>query len=238
MNGGGDGLLGDANGGGTRGVLPDVRRGSGTAMNLSILNTQTTTTSVTVTASYARLDLPDLVRVYNIPAGRVLNLTGAQFGLLNGQQAGIRYTSTAPVTMNVIQYRNGDGNATNTATHAALEYVVGDAWVNPAQAGINYLETLGLYNPAGTTVQVTVRILFFDGATSTSTFNVGPDDFAFVAIDQLPAILSRPGPAAFSLVVSSNVPFVATFTHYDLNFNGGWGTIAAPIGLLTSLASI
>lgn len=238
VNGGGDGLLGDPNGGGTRGVLPDVRRGSGTAMNLSILNAQTSTTTVTVTASYARLDLPDLVRVYSIPAGSVLNLTGAQFGLLNGQQAGLRYTSDAPVTMNVIQYRNGDGNATNTATHAALEYVVGDAWVNPRQAGVNYLETLGLYNPASTTVQVTVRVLFFDGATSTSTFNVGPDNFAFVAIDQLPAVLSRPGPAAFSLVISSNVPFVASFTHYDLNFNGGWGTIAAPIGLLTSLATV
>lgn len=238
VNGGGDGLLGDSNGGGTRGVLPDVRRGSGVSTSISILNTQNTTTSVTVTASYAQLDLPDLVRVYNIPAGSVLNLSGAQFGLLNGQQAGIRYTSTAPVTFNVIQFRNGDGNATNTATHAALEYVVGDAWVNPAQAGINYLETLGLYNPAATTVQVSIRILFFDGATATTTVNVGADDFAFIAIDQLPAILSRPGPAAFSLVISSSTPFVASFTHYDLNFNGGWGTIAAPIGLLTPLASI
>ena len=83
-----------------------------------------------------------------------------------------------------------------------------------------------------------IQIRFFDGATSTQTVNVSADDFVFLAVDQFPAVLSRPGPAAFSLVVSASTPIVAGFTHYDLNFNGGWGTLAAPIGLTNPLSTI
>ncbi len=237
-NGGGDGLNGDSTGGATKGIVPSITSGSGVSSAVSILNTGTTTSTVTIRASYSRLDLPDLIRVINVPAGSVVNLTGQQLGLLSGQQAGLRYTSTTPVTMNTMQYRNGDGDASNTATAAALQYVIGDAYVVPAQAGINYREQLAIYNPANAAAQVTIQILFFDGATASQTVNVGSDNFVFLAVDQFPAVLSRPGPAAFSLVVSAATPIVAGFTHYDLNFHGGWGTLAAPIGLTNPLATI
>jgi len=238
VNGGGDGLNGDSTGGAIEGVVPQITSGSGVSTNISILNTGTITSTVTIRASYSRLDLPDLVRVYNVGAGRVLNLTGQQLGLLSGQQAGLRYTASTPVTLNTFQYRNGDGDATNTATVAALEYVIGDAYVVPAQAGINYLEQLGIYNPSAATIQVDIDILFFDGATATQTITIGADDFAFIAVDQFPAVLSRTGAAAFSLVISAATPIVVAFTHYDLNFNGGWGTLAAPIGLTNPLSTI
>ncbi len=237
-NGGGDGLNGDSTGGAIEGVVPQITRGSGVTTSLSILNTESVTSTVTIRASYSRLDLPDLVRIYNVAPGSVLNLTGQQLGLLNGQQAGLRYTASSPVTLNTFMYRNGDGDASNTATAAALEYVIGDAYVVPAQAGINYREQLSIYNPASTTIQVTIDILFFDGATATQTVNIAADDFAFLAVDQFPSVLSRPGPAAFSLVVSAATPIVVGFTHYDLNFNGGWGTLGAPIGLTNPLSTI
>jgi len=237
-NGGGDGLNGDSEGGAVEGIVPAITRGSGVTSNISILNTNDTTSTVTIRASYSRLDLPDLVRVYNVGPGRVLNLTGQQLGLLSGQQAGLRYTSSLPVTVNTVQYRNGDGDASNTATSAALEYVIGDAYVVPAQAGINYREQLAIYNPAATGIEVQIQILFFDGATAVETVNISSDDFAFIAVDQFVSVLSRPGPAAFSLVVSASTPIVVGFTHYDLNFNGGWGTLGAPIGLTNPLSMI
>lgn len=237
-NGGGDGVNGDSTGGAIEGVVPQITSGSGVSTNISILNTGTTTSTVTIRASYSRLDLPDLVRVLNVGPGRVLNLTGQELGLLNGQQAGLRYTASSPVTLSTFLYRNGDGDASATATAAALEYVIGDAYVVPAQAGINYREQLGIYNPASSTIQVSIEILFFDGATATQTVTIAADDFEFIAVDQFPAVLSRPGPAAFSLVVSASTPIVVGFTHYDLNFNGGWGTLAAPIGLTNPLSTI
>ncbi len=238
VNSGGDGLLGDANGGATAGVIPNVSTGGGVTSSLSFLNTNSAPATVTVVASYARVDLPDLTRVITVQAGRQSTITLASLGLINGQQAGIRYTSNLAVTASVIEYQNGDGNTTSAATFAAQRYVFGDLFVNPASAGITYIEKLGVYNPSATAIDITIQFLFTDGTTSSRTVNVGAADFAFVKIDQESAILSRGSATAFSLVVSSATPIVASISHYDLFLNGGWSTLGAPIGLTNAIATL
>ena len=57
-------------------------------------------------------------------------------------------------------------------------------------------------------------------------------------IDQQPAIIGRPSPTAFSLVLTGATPFVAGMTHYDLFLNGGWSAIGAPIGLTNPLSTL
>lgn len=237
-NNGGDGLLGDADGGTTAGVIPNISSGGGVNSSLSFLNTNSTPATITVTASYARVDLPDLVRVITVQPNRQFTISLSTLGVLNSQQAGIRYTSNVPVTGSVTEYQNGDGDATASATVAAREYVFGDLFVNPAYAGVTYIEKLGLFNPSATAIDVTVRFLFTDGTTANLVVNVGAGDFGFVQIDQATQILSRGSPTAFSLDITSQTPIVASLSHYDLYLNGGWSTLGAPIGLTVPVSTI
>jgi len=237
-NSGGDGLLGDPDGGTVAGVIPNVSTGGGVSSELSFLNTNSSPVTVTITASYARVDLPNLVRVISLPANRQFSTTLAALGLINGQTAGLKYTATAPVTASVIEYQNGDGNLTQAATVAAREYTFGDLFVNPAFAGITYRERLGLFNPSATAIDVTIKFLFEDGTSTNLIVNVAAGNFGFVQIDQQNAILSRGTPTAFSLDVTSQTPIVASLTHYDLFLNGGWSTLGSPIGLTNAISTL
>lgn len=206
-NGGGDGLLGDSDGGSKVGVIPNVSSGGGVTSSLSILtNTNSTPVTITVTASYSRVDLPDLVRVITVPANRQFSQSLATLGLINGQTAGLRYTASTAVTASVIEYQNGDGDATAAATKAARQWIFGDLLVNPDFAGIAYIERLGLYNPEPPGVDITLTYLFTDSTTATQTISLAAGDFGFVQIDQQTPILSRPGPTGFSLSVTRTRP--------------------------------
>lgn len=239
LNSGGDGLLGDKKGGSIEGVVGGVSTGGGSSGRLALLNSGTEPVTAVVTASYARVDLPDVTRVIVVQPGRVFSQTLAEFGLTNSEVAGIRYTSNLPLTMNVIQYQNGDGDSPTTATEAASRFIFGDAFMNPRRAGITYLEDMTLYNPGNTSVDVTITYLFRNNAPSKSTVvTVGAGKFSFVSIDQDPNILSLTNTQPFSISVGANTPFVAFFTHYDRFLNGGWSALGAPIGLSNDLSTI
>lgn len=238
LNSGGDGLLGDRNGGAIEGVIPGVSTGGGVTSRLAILNTHNQPVTVTVTASYARVDLPDLTRVIVIQPGRTFSQTLQAFGLTNSEVAGLRYTSTLPVTASVIQYQNGDGDATAAATEAATRFLFGDAFMNPRRAGITYIENLSLFNPGTSSMDITLTFLFPDGTSQSTSVNVGGGDFAFISIDQQPIILSMPRSQGFSMSIAAANPFVASFTHYDRFLNGGWSTLGFPVGLTNELSTI
>lgn len=235
---GGDGLLGDIEGGAVSAVIPGVSTGSGVTSRLAILNAGTQPATVTLTASYARVDLPDLVRVLTIEPGRVLSQTLQQIGLTDSEVAGLKIVSNVPVTSSVMQYRDGDGDSTYSLDRVGTRYLFGDAFINPAKAGITQKENLSLYNPAKVAIDIVVRFVFRDGTSSSTTINVGAGKFAFVSIDQQPAILGLPSAQGFSLDVFSTSPFAAVFDHYDLNLAGGWSTVGVPVGLLNALSTI
>ena len=239
LNGGGDGTLGDSDGGSIEGVTSSVSTGGGVSGRLAILNSGTEAATVTVTASYSRVDIPDLTRVIVVQPGRTFSQSLAQFGLTNGEVAGLRYTSNNPVTMNVIQYQNGDGDGTVTATRAATKWQFGDAFMNPRRAGITYIEDLTFFNPGNSTLDITVTFIFRNSAPSQSTtISVSAGDFAFVSVDQQPIILGLTNSQPFSISVSGATPFVAFFTHYDRFLNGGWTALGSPVGLENDLSSI
>jgi hypothetical protein len=236
---GGDGLLGDADGGTTQGVVTNISSGAGSTSFVSFVNTDNQAAIVTFSADYGRTDIPKLVRVFTVPAHSQFNRDLASVGLIAGQTAGLTYSSNIPVTMQVTEYKLGDGDSTTTATSAARQYFFGDLFVNPALAGIKYIEQLGLYNPSAVAVDVTATFVFNDGsAPVNATFHINPSTFKFVQIDQQPAILSRPTTSPFSLLISGATPFIAGLTHYDLFLNGGWSAIGAPIGLTNPLPTL
>lgn len=246
QNGRGFALLGDPNGGSVTGVVPSISTGSGVESAVAIYNPGSSSVAVTIRATYQRADLPDLVRTITVAPGGRFSASMAQLGLIDSQVAGLRYEATAPVTFSTHQYRVGDGDATAAATRAATTALIGDAFVNPAVAGITYIEELALYNPASIDVNITITFLFSDGtvgqyvdpSTGQNFINLRPDSFGFIRIDQQPAILSRPDLAFFSIRLEAPTPFVSAFNHYDLFLNGGWGTLPAPVGLTVPLSRI
>ncbi len=236
---GGDGLLGDSDGGTTQGVVTNVTAGGGATTGVSFLNTGTQSAVVTFTADYGRTDIPKLVRVFTVPAHSQFNRDLATLGLISGQTAGLTFSSNIPVTMQVTEYKFGDGDSSTTATFAARQFFFGDLFINPAQAGINYIEQLGLFNPSAVAVDVIATFIFNDGsAPVNATFRIEGSTFKFVQIDQQPAILSRPTTSPFSLILNSATPIVAGLTHYDLFNAGGWSAIGAPIGLTNPLPTL
>ena len=235
---GGDGVLGDADAGSVRGVVTNISNGAGVVSSFAVLNTNSLPATVTIVANYARSDLPNVTRVLTVQPGSTLPVDLNTFGLIPGQTFGLSYTSNSPVTFTATEYQFSDGNATLTASFAAREFLFGDLFVNPAQAGIKYFEQLGLFNPSGTAIDVSIRFLFTNGTSASIVQHVNANTFAFVRIDQQAAILGLGSPTAFSMQVTSATPIVASLTHYDLVLDGGWSALGAPIGLTNPLSSI
>ncbi|HYE03858.1 MAG TPA: DUF5719 family protein, partial [Phycisphaerales bacterium] len=237
-NGRGYGLLGSAGGGATEGVVPFVTAGGGVESSVAIFNDSASPATVTLVATYLRVDLPELVRVFNVPAGGRVSVPMTQLGLSQGQAAGLKYFADTPVTVNYREYQFGDGDASATATHGITTGIIGDAFVNPSGAGITYIERLNLFNPTGVESSVQITYLFTDGTTAVRNVTIAPGRFSIVAVDAEPAILNRVEPTAFSIRLDSSLPFVAGFIHYDLFLAGGWSTLASPIGLTNELSLI
>ncbi len=231
----GFGLLGNTGGGAMLGAIPAVTTGDGVESGFSILNTNNTDAEVTITASYARVDLPDIVMTVNIDAMSTETMMLEDLGFFAGEIAGVRYESSMPVTLSAFEFQFGDGDSTPAAVVAGTQFVFGDAFVNPNFAGITYIENLAVYNPADSNANLTLTFLFTDGTTATSNVTVDANDYAYISIDQQPAILNRITPTAFSIQVTSSSPVVASFSHYDLFLNGGWSALGAPIGLTNPL---
>ena len=231
-NGRGDGHLGQAGGGSLAGAFPDISTEPGTDATIAVLNASGE--EAVVRFSGPAIATPYILR---IPARSRVSLKPADLGFAAGQSAPLLYTSTAPITARVMQYRHGDGDASLAATEAGTTFLNGAAWVDPRSQG-TYIERLGLVNPARQATEVTITFLFTDGTTDSDTFTLDAEGGLTIAIDQHEAIVRRDGPTAFSLRIDSQTPILASLVHYDLYLNGGWGSLAAPVGLTVPVAAI
>lgn len=224
-NGRGDGELGQPSAGARAGAFAGLSTEADTETRIALLNASGQTAMVRFRSSAVAgpIDI-------TVPARTRLSLSPADLRLPVGVVASLTYTSDTPVTISSIQYRNGDGDASMAATQAATSAVIGAAWVNPRAKG-TYIERLGVLNPGAKDADVTITFLFTDGSSDRTTFRLAGGDAETLAVDELEAIVRRGGPTAFSIRVDSATPVITTFSHYDLYLNGGWGSLAAPLGL-------
>jgi hypothetical protein len=231
--------LGDPNAGSTAGVIPSLSNGSQVQGELVFFNATDTPAMVTVTGNYINVNLPDVVLTRVIGAGQTVRIAGAQLGLVADQGVGMTYVSSVPLTVQGTEVRDGDANASGAISELGQAFFFGDAFMNTAKAGLKYFETLSLYNPASTSIEVTLTFSFSTGAQSEVTVSVGAGDFAQVALHTLDEILGQAGNLHyFGIEASSESPFATTLTHYDLFLHGGWTSSGAPLGITTGLASI
>lgn len=205
---------------------------TGTDTRIAILNSSGDSVLVRFTS-------PAIEPYFNltIPPRSRITLTPAEMGFPEGVTASLLYDADNPIAARVMQYRNGDGDAFLAATRAATTWLIGAAWVNP-KAENTYIEQLGLFNPSRDATQITISFMFTDGSSDTATISLAGGEATAIRIDQHDIIVRRGEPTAFSLDIESTSPIIASFTHYDLYLNGGWGTLAAPIGLTVPLDAL
>jgi hypothetical protein len=233
VNGEGFALVADPAGGSTTGSVPQLANGDIVTAELAIFNPSTTVAAVQLRGKYVAADLPDLIRIINVPAGRTVVLRGTDLQFVANQPIGLSYSSNVPVVVTGSQRSFGDADATGTTNVAANTLYFGDAFINTTLAGSLYFETLAFSNPTNLGVNVKVT-LQFTGVNDTLSVIVPVDagDFAQLKLHELSElIIDRPGLNFFSVIVESVVPITATMTHYDLYLGGGWTTSGVPLGI-------
>ncbi|NUQ51478.1 MAG: hypothetical protein HUU19_02125, partial [Phycisphaerales bacterium] len=233
VNGEGFALVADAAGGSTTGSVPQLANGDIVTAELAIFNPSTTVAAVQLRGKYVAADLPDLIRIINVPAGRTVVLRGTDLQFVANQPIGLSYSSNVPVVVTGSQRSFGDADATGTTNVAANTLYFGDAFINTALAGSLYFETLAFSNPTNLGVNVKVTLQFTGVNDTLSVFvPVDAGDFAQLKLHELSElIIDRPGLNFFSVIVESVVPITATMTHYDLYLGGGWTTSGVPLGI-------
>ncbi|MFI4882343.1 MAG: hypothetical protein ACIAQU_07135 [Phycisphaerales bacterium JB064] len=238
VNGEAFGVLGDPTGGATFNVVPSFTSGAEVTGELTLYNPGDTTTTVTITSDYITAPLPSVQITRDINPGQTIVLRAGDLSLAGDVTAGITIESTLPVAGVALERQNGDANAIATQNTAAETWFFGDAFLNSEEAGLTYFETLSFFNPTGESIAVEITLFFNDGTTENTVRQVGAGSFNNLRLDAFAPIIARQSLNFFSIQVTSNLPIIASLTHYDLVLDGGWSNAGAPLGLTNPLESI
>lgn len=238
VNGEAFGVLGDPTGGATFNVVPSFTSGAEVTGELVLYNPGDTATTVTITSDYITAPLPSVQVNRTINPGQTIVLRAGDLSLAGDVTAGITVESTLPITGVALERQNGDANAIATQNTAASTWFFGDAFLNSEEAGLNYFETLSFFNPTGESIAVEITLFFNDGTTENTVRQVGAGSFNNLRLDAFAPIIDRQALNFFSIQVTSNLPFIASLTHYDLILDGGWTNAGAPLGLTNPLDRI
>lgn len=232
------GVLGDPTGGSTFNVVPSFTSGSEVTGEIVLYNPGDSAATVTITSDYVTAPLPSVQVGRTINAGQTLVLRASDLSLAADVTAGVTIVSSAPLTGVVLESQNGDANAIATQNTAASTWFFGDAFLNSAEAGLTYFETLSFYNPTSESIAVEITLFFNDGTTTGTVRQVGAGSFNNLRLHTFAPIIDRQMLNFFSIQVSSNLPIISSLTHYDLELDGGWTNAGAPLGLTNPLERI
>ena len=103
-------VLGDADGGGTKGVVTNLIRSTRRSSQVTFFNSSTSPATVSITGSYIQSALPSFTRSIQVPARGQYILTGTELNLAIGQTVGLTYTSNRAVSATSSITQNGDAD--------------------------------------------------------------------------------------------------------------------------------
>lgn len=230
--------MADPTGGSTAGAVTDITRGATVSSQVVFFNSSNSPATVNLNTQYIRGTLPAFDRSFQVPARSQVVLNGTDLSILPDQPVGLRYTSDQPISVVSFERQNGDANGTLATNQASTRSFIGDAFISVPQAGIQYFETLYFYNPSQLATDINVKLLFFDGTSTTFTTTVAARSFGEIKLDQRTEILSRGDNQWFGIDATAATPFIMNLVHYDLVLGGGWATGGVPFGLIQELSRI
>lgn len=230
--------LGDQ--GATTQVVSSFSQGINTTSDLTLFNPGTSATTITLTGTYISAGLPGISRTFDLQPKSQLHLLGTDLSLIADQHIGLRFRSSSNISVLATQEQHGEADATATSADAGTRFFFGDAFINTVGAGNLYFQTLNVYNPTTSAININVRILFADGTTSLITLaNVAGRGYSELRLHERPEIVTqRTGDVLFALDATSTSPFVATLTGYDVTKDSGWTIAGQPFGLTNPLSRI
>lgn len=231
----------DQGGGNNDDGTPD--QGNGRAnrrATLGILNAGDT--PATITLKFVDRQHGDTVivaeRTLTVLAGSHDKVDVVSLGIVADAGFGVVYESDQPVTVAASVFRGNDAVGVEAASVAATTWTFGEGFMSAARAGISVFEDLYVFNPGATAADITVEFFLGDGRTysiSDSMDSLKIEDFE---LHDLPGLLALGTRSYFGVRITSTVPVVAAFEHWDSVLGGGFATQGLPGGTVIPLADV
>lgn len=207
---------------------------------LSILNTNSAPATVTLTFF---IDVPgsgdvQTSRAAVVPANSTIALSIRSLGVSLTSEFGVVYRSNLPVTVTGSVYQGQDGTGVNASTVAATRWEFGEGFMSRTRAGGQIQEELYIFNPGGTSIDVTITFNFTDGTTMVVTGAVGARELEDLKVHRLTELVDRAEDQWYGIRIDSPTPIVASMEHWDGGIGGGFSTLGMPVGTSVSFASV
>ncbi len=189
-------------------IVPYFDTTAGSVNTLTLYNPQGLNDIATLRISFSD-GRPDSTQTINLPAfGRVetdlATLVPAGAGTASIRITSFRNTVLSQV-INPFPDRH-DSAAGAVASYAASHWALGDAFMNTPLAGQSFFETLNIFNPGTTNLNVRVRYLFTDGTFAERTVAVVRGRGATINLHEEPAILQHAANTWFAVDILAPEP--------------------------------
>lgn len=216
----------------------DIR--TGVTNTTSLFNPGSTPVIATIRGTYEG-STQVTSRTLTIPAGQRVTTNLSQ-GAPGSATAG-SFRITAPGLLYAftesIDAGRFDSLGTQIGSFASRKWGFADGFLHRDLLGNKSFASLNLFNPSmTTTANITLRFLFWDGTSSSTTLTIAANSGRIVKLHELTALTqaqTRPDLSWYSAVAESDIPIVAGQTHWDLLQPGGWTTVGSPLDSIVAI---
>ena len=207
---------------------------------ITILNTNDEAATVTLTFIPEDDDVifTNPSRTLTVPARSRGGISVRDLGFPIDDEFGVVYRSDIKVTATAAVYEGRDGLGMQAVDVAATEWQFGEGFMNRLRAGRSVTEDVYLFNPTGQSFNVTIEFFFSDGTSFTVVEDLDPLELDDEDLHVLPELLAAGETLFYGIRVSSPVPIVATFEHWDDDLGGGFATPGTPGGTVLPLSDV
>lgn len=239
--------LGTAGAGATSGVAPLGSLAGGATEEIALFDAREPISlrgvpraSVTLTFRASDESIAPIVQMVTLVQFGVTKFdVSAVASQLGTNRYSVEFASTIALVGRIVHHEHGEDAATSFAQVSAERSTFADGFMDPARAGVDVFETIGVSRipgaPAPTRVTVIAR--FSTGESMSQSFGIGSSGVFFLDLHEwyaLQQFVIGSGMYYYTLEVETNEPAAVGMWHYDLTLGGdtpagGFATGAQPL---------
>lgn len=236
--------LGTSGPGATGGVAPLGSLANGATEEIALfdpreqLNPSPPPVSVTLTFRADDDSVPPIVQMLTLVQNGVTKFDPATIAAqLGSHKYAVEYSSSVFLVGRIVHHEHGEDAATSFTQRSAERSAFADGFMDPARAGINVFETIGISRPAGAVTGATFDIVLrFSGQVFVQQFSLSGNGVFFVDLHAWNDLLQHINVVQqyyYTVEVRSDTPLAVTMWHYDLTLGaetpaGGFSTGSQP----------